>query len=214
MKQKTSIIITISRQLGSGGAYIGQELAKRLNFYYADREIINKAASQFSVSSEELTLRDEKQRSFWDYVSESSFVAPGVYIPPSMTVSPTSGALFEVEKEIIEHIAEEGNTVIIGRCGFHIFREHPNCVKIFLHSGCRSRIQRASELYNISEETATKMIAKSDRERASYCKTFTGKEWANATNYDISINTEKVGVDKALDFILDYLKQAGLFENL
>ncbi len=206
MKQSAPLVITISRQLGSGGAYTGQQLAQKLNFYYADREILKKTALQFSISAEEMALQDEKLPSFWDCVSKSSFLAPGVYIPPSMTVSPTTGNIFEAEKSIIKQIADKGPAVIIGRCGFHILRDHPNCMKIFLISDREFRIQRVSELYNMPEETALKMIEKSDRERASYNKTFTGKEWADARNYDLSINTGKIGVDKTIGFILDYLK--------
>lgn len=211
MKQSKPLVITISRQLGSGGAYIGQQLAQKLNFYYADREIINKTALLFSISAEEMALQDEKLPSFWDYVSKGSFVAPGVYIPPNMTtVSPTTGNIFEAEKAIIEHIADKDPAVIIGRCGFHILHDHPNCLKIFLNSEREFRIQRVSELYNIPEATSVKIIEKSDRERTSYNKTFTGKEWADARNYDLSINTGKVGVDKTIDFIMDYLKHAVL----
>jgi cytidylate kinase len=207
MKQTMPLVITISRQFGSGGRFIGQELSKNLNLFYADREIVNKAAAQFSVSVKDLESRDEKLPSLWDYFLENIVVAPGAYVPSQIVLPPTTRELFKTEKEIIEHIVEKGSAIIIGRCGFHIFREYPNHVKIFLHSGCDNRIQRVSKLYDIQEETAAKMLDKKDRERALYCKTFTGKDWSNVTNYDISIDTGKIDIDKTVKFILNYLEQ-------
>jgi CMP/dCMP kinase len=107
-------------------------------------------------------------------------------------------------------IAKEHSAVIIGRCGFHVLREYPNQVSIFLHGDIAFRNSRVQKLYNVSEEVAGKMIAQSDKERAVYINTFTRKEWANATNYDISIDTGKTGVDKTVKLILHYLELAGL----
>ncbi len=107
-------------------------------------------------------------------------------------------------------MAKEHSAVIIGRCGFHVLREYPNQVSIFLHGDIAFRNSRIQKLYNVSEEVAGKMIAQSDKERAVYINTFTRKEWANATNYDISIDTGKTGVDKTVKLILHYLELAGL----
>ena len=207
MKKTKPLVITISRQFGSGGRFIGQELSKILNIIYADREIIDKAAAQFSISAIDLASRDEKLPSLWDYFLEKIVTAPGAFIPSQIVLPPTTRELFETEKKIIEHIAEKGSAVIIGRCGFHIFREYSNHVKILLHSGHDNRIQRVSKLYNIQEETAAKMLDEKDRERAVYCKTFTGKEWTSAINYDISIDTGKIDIDKTVKLILNYLEQ-------
>lgn len=95
MKNTKPLIITISRQFGSGGRIIGQELSKKLNFIYADREIINKAAAQFSLSADDLVSRDEKLSSLWDYFSENIMTAPGAYIPAQIVLPPTIRELFE-----------------------------------------------------------------------------------------------------------------------
>jgi cytidylate kinase len=130
MKQTSPFVITISRQLGCGGAYIGQQLAKKMNIFYADREIICQAAKQLSVLEEDLEPCDEKTLSFWQSFIRSSAIAPEVYVPPQIIV-PTDRKLFKTESEIIARIAKERSAVIIGRCGFYILREHPNHVSIF-----------------------------------------------------------------------------------
>jgi cytidylate kinase len=205
MKETSPFVITISRQLGSGGTYVGQQLAKNLNVFYADREIIGQAAKQFSVLKEDLESRDEKILSFWQSFIQSFAIAPDVYMPPQI-IAPTDRELFKAETEIIEHIAKERSAVIIGRCGSYILREHPNHVSIFLHGDITSRKGRIQKLYTVSEEVAGKMIAQNDKERAHYNHTFTGKEWTDARQYDISMDTSKIGVDKSVEFILKYLE--------
>jgi cytidylate kinase len=205
MKETSPFVITISRQLGSGGAYVGQQLAKNLNVFYADREIIGQAAKQLSVLKEDLESRDEKILSFWQSFIQSFAIAPDVYMPPQI-IAPTDHELFKVETKIIEHIAKERSAVIIGRCGVYVIREHPNHVSIFLHSDITFRKSRIQSLYNVSEEVAGKMIAQSDKERALYHHTFTGKEWTDARRYDISINISKIGLDKSVELILKYLE--------
>jgi CMP/dCMP kinase len=197
--------ITISRQLGCGGAYVGQQLAKNLDVFYADREIIGQAAEQLSVLEEDLEPRDEKILSFWQSFIRSYAIAPGTYVPPQI-IAPSDHKLFKTESEIIARIAKERSAVIIGRCGSYILREHPNHVSIFLHSDITFRKGRIQKLYNLSEEVAEKMIAQSDKERALYHHTVTGQVWADARRYDISIDTSKIGVDKTVEFILKYLE--------
>lgn len=204
MKKTSPFVITISRQLGSGGAYIGQLLAKNLNIFYADREIISRAAKQLSVLEEDLESRDEKEASFWQsYIQSFAFFAPETYTPP--IIAPTDRQLFDAEAEIIKGISKERSAVIIGRCGSQILCEHPNHVNIFLHSDTSFRKNRIQKLYEVSEEDAVKMIIHSDKERAHYIHTFTGQEWTDARQYDLSIDTSKISLDKTLELILKYI---------
>jgi CMP/dCMP kinase len=205
MKQTKPFSVTISRQLGCGGAYVGQQLANRLSFFYADREIIRKAAQQLSVLEKDLESRDEKIPSFWESFYQVSTYAPEAFLIPVST-PPTSRELFETEAEVIRHIANQRSAVIIGRCGFHLLHGYPNHISIFLHADMAFRNNRIQKMYEVSKENAAEMISQSDKKRASYCKTFTGKEWADARNYDISVDTGKTGVDNTVEFILSYVK--------
>jgi cytidylate kinase len=201
MNKKTPYIITISRQLGSGGSYIGQQLAKKLNIHYADHEIISEAAKQLSILEADLDLRDEKIQSLWNSFLQFSAFASDVYIPPKM-IEPTTRELFKAESAIIKHIVKEHSAVIIGRCGFHILGEYSNCISIFLHGDIDFRSGRIQKSYNVSKEIAEKMIIQSDKERTLYINTFTGKEWTDARNYDISVDTSKIDIDKSVEIIL------------
>lgn len=205
MKHTSPFAITISRQLGCGGAYVGQQLAKNLKIFYADREIISQAAKQLSVLKEELESRDEKILSFWQAFIRSYAIAPDTYVPPQI-ITPSDRELFKTESEIIGRIAKERSAVIIGRCGSYTLREHPNHISIFLHGDITFRKGRIQNLYNVSEEVAGKMIVQSDKERALYHHTVTGQEWADARRYDISIDTSKIDVEKSGELIIKYVE--------
>lgn len=204
MKQTTPFLITISRQLGSGGAYIGQILSKKLDIYYADREILSKAAKQLAVLEEDLVERDEKLLTFWESFFHINGFSPEVHIPPRMNF-PFDREIFEAEAEVIKQLANERPAVIIGRCGFHILREFPNRVSLFLHADLQFRSKRVQQLFNVSEKEALEMIAQSDKDRGNYIETFTGKKWTDTREYDLSIDTGKIGLDQSAALILDYL---------
>ena len=206
MKSTSPLTITISRQLGSGGAYIGKQLAKKLNILYADNEIICQVAKQLSVLEEDLELRDEKIASFWEsFLQFCTFCNIETYNSPLQPIVPTSRELFKEESKIIEHIAKECSAVIIGRCGSHILQNHPNHVSIFLHGSFEFRKKRIQKIYRISEKTAADLINKSDIQRTHYHKTFTQKQWTDANQYDISMDTSKIGISKSIELILKYL---------
>ncbi|MEE9911829.1 MAG: cytidylate kinase-like family protein [Deltaproteobacteria bacterium] len=207
IKMSTSpFIITISRQLGSGGAYIGQQLAVKLNILYADREIIQQAAKKLAVQEEMLERRDEKLSSFWkSFLRSYAFGNPDVYVPQKNNM-PTSRELFEAETEAVTRIARECSAVIIGRSGSYVLRDHPNHVSLFIHGDLPSRKSRVQETQQVSEEAAAKMIDQSDKERALYHRTFTGREWADARRYHLAIDTGRMDLDKSVEVILKYVE--------
>jgi len=205
MKQTTPFVITISRQLGSGGAYIGQQLAKKLNIDYVDREILSKAAKQLAVVEEDLESRDEKLLSFWSSFFHINGYAEDYHLPPQMNF-PFDREIFDAEADVIDQIARERSAVIMGRCGFHILREYSNRVSLFLHADISFRSKRVQELYKLSEKAALEMITKNDKERVNYIETFTGKKWTDAKHFDLTLDTGKIGLDKSTELILSYLK--------
>jgi len=209
MKQTTPIAITISRQLGCGGAEIGQKLADKLSILYADREIIRSAAKELSVLEEDIDFRDERVPSFWQALFENNAFAPDINVIWK-EMPPTDRELFEAEVGVIRHIAEESSAVFIGRCGFDVLRDHPNMVSIYLHADNAFRSERIQKQFLITLQDAEKMMQKNDKDRAAYCKSYTGKEWSAASNYDLSINTGKIGLDNVVEIVLNYLKIKGM----
>jgi cytidylate kinase len=211
MEKLKTFSITISRQLGSGGAYIGQELAKKLNIFYADREIIDRVAKQYAILEEDVVSNDEKILSFWESFLQFNTISTDMYVPPKL-LAPTDRELFEAEAEIIEHIVKERSAVIIGRCGSYILRDYPDNIRIFLHGDTAIRKKRIRNLYHVTEDAADNMIEQSDRERARYCRIVTGKnwEWNDATKYDLTIDTGKLDLDKCVELILEYVNFKGI----
>jgi cytidylate kinase len=199
------LIITISRQLGSGGAYIGQQLARRLNINFVDREIISKAAEELAMMEEELESRDEKLQTWWESFLHLSAYATDVYIPPHKKITPTDYELYETQCNFITHFVKDHSAVIMGRCGSYILRDCPNHVSIFFHSNIDSRNKRLQGLYNLTEKDALEILNKNDKERSVYNKTFTGRVWTDARWYDLSIDTGKIGFDKSIELVLSYL---------
>ena len=205
MKNASPFVVTVSRELGCGGAYVGQQLARRLNIFYADREIIDEAARRFSVLEEDLKFREEKKLSFWQSFIRSYATTPDAYVPPRI-LPPSDRELFQAESDIILRIAGERPAVIIGRCGDYILRDHSNHVSVFLHAGAAFRRGRIERLYGVTPEEAEKMIVRSDRERTLYHRTATGLEWTDVRRYDIGLSTSKTGVDRTVDILLNYIR--------
>ena len=207
MTPSTSFAITISRQLGAGGSFVGQQLANKLNILFADRDILHYAANRLATFEENLESREERLLSFWHSFLKMLPQKDVVTIPSiAPALEYTDQELFDAEAEIIKKIVHEHPAVILGRCGHYILRDEPNHISVFLHADQRIRINRIRKLYNLQNDEATKMVEKSDKERAAYCKTFTHKEWMNATNYDLSIDTSKVTLEQAVELILQYIR--------
>lgn len=199
------LAITISRQMGSGGAYIGQQLAKRLGFRYVDREIITKAAEAFHAQEDDVASRDERFQSMWNMYLSFNAYSMETYLPPLLPF-PTSYDLFDVESKIIAQLAEQESSVIIGRCGFHVLKEHPNHVAIFLHANSDFRCLRIQQLYGLSEKDAREKISESDKARSSHIHAITDRKWTDARLYDLCVDTSRLGVDKTVDLVLEHLR--------
>ena len=194
------VAVTISHQLGSGGAYIGKKLAERLEIPFLDREILQKVARQLDLMEEEVENREERLSTSWDNI-----LRPLMWIDPTIVsedpprVAPSDQDLFEVECSTIRQVAEKSSAVFLGRCGWDILREHPGHVSILVTANQAERIQRLRELYQITDTEAQELIRSNDRERDNYSKKFTQKYWLDARYYDLCINTSVFGWDTAVD---------------
>jgi cytidylate kinase len=202
MNKEDKFVITISRQFGTGGHEIGVELARRLGVKLLDKQILNEVARRINAV-EEAVERIESRNPLWrdDFTNfYRNYMAGAEY--NGAEHDKTSHELFEAQAEAIRKIASEESCVIIGRCGFDIFRNHPNALKIFVHSPLDCRKRRIAEKYDLNEHDAAATIVDNDYSRELYTKTYTGSDWQDARNYDISLNVRMFGVNGAVDFLM------------
>ena len=201
------IVVTISRQLGSGGGLIGERLAARLRATYLDREILRRAAEELKVSEEDLESLDEKATPLWQSILISSnYASPMLFATPPTTVLPSDQDLFRVQAKIMTHIAEKNSVVIVGRCGWFVMRDHPRQVSVFLYANLSTRSQRLQEKFKMTAEKALKSIDESDKSRGHYVHNVTGSHWNDARQYHLCIDTGALDLIKVDNVIIEYLQ--------
>lgn len=204
MTDKSTYVITISRQLGSGGGKLGQRLAKRLGILYLDRDILRQAAERLGEPEKTLEWRDENVTSLWQSISQSSALTLpfGPYVPMAQVYSPTDRELYNVESEIIQQIAREKSAVIVGRGGFHVLREHARHLSVFVHADRDIRQQRVQDQYNVLPAEALEMVETTDRARSRYLHTLAGRDWTDASQYHICLDTGVLGLDVVEELVV------------
>jgi cytidylate kinase len=206
MNNELPYVLTISRQLGCGGAYLGQRLAIRLNAVYLDHEIVRQAAQELKVSEEYLRHRDERVTSTWQSVLQSiAYSNSWAYAPPPLDIL-NDEELYNVESDIITRVAKQRTAVIVGRGGYYILRNHPRCLNVLLHAAIDFRQKRVEALYKVSPQKALKLINSVDQERARYLRAITGQDCMDARQYHLSLDTSVVGMEKAEHIILETLQ--------
>ena len=192
--------ITISRQYGSGGRFIGQKLAERLNIPFYDNELITLAAKKSGYAEQIFEKADQLTTHSLLYSLSMFGSSAGVY------GLPLSDKVFIIQSDIIKKVAEEGPCVIVGRCADYILKEHPNMLNIFIHSDLKSRVARAVKYYGLAEKGAEEAIHKTDKKRAAYYSYYTSTPWGQAENYHLSIHSDAVGVDQCVDVIKAFVE--------
>jgi cytidylate kinase len=205
MSEHSTTVLTISRQLGSGGSYIGQEVARTLGMRYADREILQQAADAAGVGEGDLAGAEERGAGFWHSVVHSfSLGGPDTtFVPPPLS-SVYEEDVFKIESRIIREIASQFDAVIVGRAAFHVLEGHPGLVNILLHARTSWRIDRVMQVYGLQDRReAEELVERSDRHRASFIRTFTGRHSTDARLFDLCIDTSSVGLELATKIVLE-----------
>ena len=202
MNREEQFVITISRQFGTGGHEIGAEIARRLGVKLLDKQILNEVAKR-APRMEEAMEKIEARNPLWrdDFTNfYRNYMAKAEY--DGAEQDQTSHELFDAQCQIIRQIASKESCVIVGRCGFYIFKDHPNALKIFIHSTEECRKRRIAERYGLDLRDAAAMVVDNDYSRELYTKSFTGCEWTDARNYDVSLDVRKFGINGAVDFLM------------
>ena len=193
-KVSKKIVITVSREYGSGGRYVGRLIADKLGIKFYDKDLIIKLAKETGLSEEYIEKNEEKRASL--EMLNNGFGS-------GLT---NSDEIFLKESELIKELAEKESCVIIGRCADFILKDNENILKVFISGTMKDKIKRATEIYGIDEKEAEKEINRINKLRANHYKYYTGKEWLDASNYDVCINSDLYGVEKTADIICNLLE--------
>ena len=192
---ENQVIITLSREYGSGGRYIGKLVAEKLGIKLYDKEFVAKLAEETGLSSEYIENNEQKRGAL-------ETLNNGYYSGLS-----NSDELFIKESELIKEVANENSCVIVGRCADFILKENKNVIKVFVYSNMENKVKRAIDIYGLDKNKAEKEINRINKLRANHYKYYTEKEWKNPENYDICINSDGLGVEKAADLICEMVNK-------
>ena len=194
-KVKDHVVITVSREYGSGGRYVGRLIADKLGIKFYDKEIITKLAETTGLSEEYIENNEQKR-------DATAILNNGFYMGLD-----NADELFVKETELIKELAAKDSCVIIGRCADFILKDEKNVIKVFVYSGMEDKIKRATQIYGYEEDKAKKEIERIDKLRANHYKHYTDKDWKDFSNYDICINSDLLGVEKSADVICNVVKE-------
>jgi cytidylate kinase len=203
MEEKSFNTITISRQMGSGGTYIGYLAAKELGFRYLDREILRQAADKLGIEPCMLERYDGRSVSLMENIIQSfCFSTPEMPNLPPLRRPVYNKDLFVLESKIMKEVADSCNAVIIGRGGFHILKDRPDTIHIFVHAPLDYRIEMIMKEQKIADEKeAQKMIEESDHERTKFIRSMIGADWYDARNYYLCIDSSVIGLPDCIKII-------------
>lgn len=198
-------VITISRQLGSGGALIGQAVATRLGMKYLDREILRLVCEKLGCKESTIEEREESVLTFWDDLVRSfSLSSPDMaYVPPVLANYLSDRDLFETEIAVMQQLCGEQDCVVMGRAAGHVLQGHANLLAVFVHAPVAARTQRLQERYpDMTDLEIQRAIADSDRRRGRFTERFTKKGWTDSTGHHLCIDTGCIHPDMAADLIV------------
>lgn len=199
------VVVTIARQYGSGGKTVGKMLAKEMGIPWYSRDILKMASEESGINEQLFMQFDEKlKNSFFKRISPDIYT--GELIPPESSDFVSAKNLFNYQAEVIKKLAKNESCVIIGRAADFVLKDYPNVVSVFVHGSEEFNLARAMEQNSMTEEEMKKFIARTDKYRADFYKHYTGREWTDARNYDLCLNSSKLGFEKCVEEIRAYIK--------
>jgi cytidylate kinase len=210
MNKNEKFVITINREMGSGGRTIGRKLAEKLGVEFYYKSVIKGLEKKFNLTAEEVEKQKGREHGWWASIKRQltgSVVSSSPFLPKVADEAELldTDDIFKAETEILKGIAEEESCVIAGRSGFFVFRDHPNHMNILIQASMPHRVQRVVSKQNITEEEARKAIEKVDKMRENYVNKYTGTSRYDTRNYDLVISMDRMSEDAAVAIIMDYI---------
>ncbi len=209
---KTNSVITIGRQFGSGGRYVGQLLAQKLDIPFYDKELLTEASKESGICEEIFEDHDEKPtRSL--LFSLVTGVQMHADVSSMYMDMPLNHKIFLAQFDAIRKIASQGPCVIVGRCGDYVLRDMPNEISFFVKADMNSRVARAVQYYGVDPQKAEETLRKADKRRANYYNYYATATWGDVNNYDLCVDTGAVGVEGAVDVMAQFVELREKFLN-
>ena len=198
-------VVAIARSFGSGGKAIGTQLAAELGVPCYEKQLIDMASEYSGINKQLFAEVDERLRG--SYAMKHLMKIPYTYVvEPSDKEFTSDINLFNIQSEIIRELAKTESFVVIGKCADYILRDEPNVISVFVDAPREDCIATVMDRMQVSESRAKELIHKTDKYRADYYKYYTrGRDWKDALNYDLMINSSKTGWDNCVKLIKEYL---------
>ena len=203
MNPNNKFVITINRELGSGGRTVGRKLAEKLGVEYYDKALIKALQDRYGISVEQIEKIKGQEQGWWAEFKRKMTFSEEEYNLNQMGIE--SESVFRAEIEFLKGLAKEESCVIAGRSGFYIFRDHPNHLSIFIQASMPCRMARVAREQNMSKEEARMTIEKIDQMRENYIKEQTGLSRYDTRNYQLVLSMDELTEDAAVDVIMEYI---------
>jgi cytidylate kinase len=212
MNKNDQFVITINREMGSGGRTIGRKLADKLGVEFYYKSVIKGLEKEFNLTAEEIEKQKGREQGWWANIKQqltNSIMSSNPYLPQVADTASLidTDDIFKAETEILRGIADEESCVVAGRCGFYIFRNHPNHFNILIQASMPHRIKRVANKQGISEEEARKAIDMVDQMRENYVNKYTNTSRYDTRNYDLVITMDDLTEDDAVAIILETINR-------
>ena len=205
MKTDNKFVITINRELGSGGRTVGRKLAEKLGVPYYDKALIKALQERYKLSVEEIEHLKGQEQSWWAEFKRKMTFSETEYELNQTGIETED--VFRAETQILKALAKDDSCVIAGRSAFYMFRDHPNHLSIFIQASRPCRMARVAREQNMSKEEARLTIEKIDRMRENYIKEQTGLSRYDTRNYQLVLSMDELTEDDAVEIILDYIRR-------
>ena len=197
-------VITIARGYGSGGKTIGKMLSEQLGVNYYDRQLIRMASDDSGIHERLFGAADERVRLSAMFRRDGAAYT-GQILPPENSAFVSDDNLFNIQAKIIKDLAKKETCVIVGRCADYILRDQPNVIKLYVYAPYEYCVKTAMEVFGTDRKETEHNVREIDRHRSAYYKYYTGRDWQNASNYDLCLNSEQLGFQKCVDIVKAYL---------
>lgn len=197
-----SFVVTIARGYGSGGRTIGRMLSEQLDIPYYDRELLRMASDDSGIHERLFQQADERVK---PRLFRSSNVYSDELIPPDSEDFVSDDNLFNYQAKVIKEVAAQGSCVVVGRCGDYVLRERDNLVRVYVHADTETCIRNVIEMYSLPRREAERRIERIDRQRREYYRYYTGRDWTDAGNYDLCLDSSYLGFEKCVEIIKGYI---------